>query len=297
MVDDRQTQTLPEAGPELDASPRFAGFKTTEAFAAAMLRHLGTVERHYADLFEEAPPLGGPGNLVFTGIDDDPETLATLGRLGFADGASVSQGHPRLASRPLPRDAQHARARAADRADADAAGSRWRAPPDPDIAFARFDDFLGHLPAGVQLFSLLHANPGLLDLVAEIMGGAPRLADHLSRHADLLEAVLARGFFDALPPPEALSAELAEALRQANDFQDVLDIVRRWTKDRQFQVGVRVLRHVSTPRPPAPRLPTSPRPRSPRSSRRSSRSSHASTAACLATASPSSPSASSAAAS
>jgi [glutamine synthetase] adenylyltransferase / [glutamine synthetase]-adenylyl-L-tyrosine phosphorylase len=31
-------------------------------------------------------------------------------------------------------------------------------------------------------------------------------------------------------------------LEQANDFQDVLDIVRRWTKDRQFQVGVRILR-------------------------------------------------------
>ncbi|MGH6960814.1 MAG: bifunctional [glutamine synthetase] adenylyltransferase/[glutamine synthetase]-adenylyl-L-tyrosine phosphorylase, partial [Dongiaceae bacterium] len=115
----------------------------------------------------------------------------------------------------------------------------------PDVAFARFDDFLGRLPAGVQLFSLLYANPGLLDLIAEIMGGAPRLADHLSRHAYLLEAVLARGFFDPLPPPETLSAELSEALRQANDFQDTLDIVRRWTKDRQFQVGVRVLRHVA----------------------------------------------------
>src|SRR5262249_3234497 len=115
----------------------------------------------------------------------------------------------------------------------------------PDVAFARFDDFLGHLPAGVQLFSLLYANPGLLDLSAAIMGRAPRLADHLSRHAYLLEAVLARGFFDPLPPPETLQAELTEALRQANDFQDVLDIVRRWTKDRQFQVGVRVLRHIT----------------------------------------------------
>src|SRR5262249_44384527 len=120
-------------------------------------------------------------------------------------------------------------------------------PSQPDEAFARFDAFLAHLPAGVQLFSLLYANPGLLDLIAEIMGGAPRLAEHLSRHAYLLEAVLARGFFDPLPPPAALGAELAGALRQANDFQDVLDIVRRWTKDRQFQVGVRVLRHVSDP--------------------------------------------------
>jgi glutamate-ammonia-ligase adenylyltransferase len=115
----------------------------------------------------------------------------------------------------------------------------------PDTAFARFDGFLARLPAGVQLFSLLYANPGLLDLIAEIMGGAPRLAEHLSRHAYLLEAVLARGFFDPLPPLEALRAELDEALRQANDFQDVLDIVRRWTKDRQFQVGVRVLRQVA----------------------------------------------------
>jgi glutamate-ammonia-ligase adenylyltransferase len=246
MVDDRQTQTLPAAGPELDAFARFAGFETTEAFSAAMLRHLGNVEDHYADLFEEAPPLGGPGNLVFTGIDDDPETVATIGRLGFADGASVSKvirgwHHGRY------RAMRSTRARELLTEITPKLLESLARTTHPDIAFARFDDFLGHLPAGVQLFSLLYANPGLLDLIAEIMGGAPRLADHLSRHAYLLEAVLARGFFDALPPPEALSAELAEALRQANDFQDVLDIVRRWTKDRQFQVGVRVLRHVSDP--------------------------------------------------
>src|SRR3546814_20253972 len=45
----------------------------------------------------------------------------------------------------------------------------------PDAAFARFNEFLARLPAGVQLFSLFHAYPTLLDLVAEIMGDAPRL--------------------------------------------------------------------------------------------------------------------------
>ncbi len=39
---------------------------------------LRRVERHYAELFEEAPTSAGPGNLVFTGTDDDPETLETL---------------------------------------------------------------------------------------------------------------------------------------------------------------------------------------------------------------------------
>jgi glutamate-ammonia-ligase adenylyltransferase len=244
MVEDRQTQTLPPAGPELDAFARFAGFATTEAFAAELLRHLGNVEDHYAELFEEAPSLGGPGNLVFTGTDNDPETVATIGRMGFADGASISNvirgwHHGRY------RAMRSTRARELLTEITPKLLESLARTAHPDAAFARFDSFLARLPAGVQLFSLLYANPGLLDLIAEIMGGAPRLADHLSRHAYLLEAVLARGFFDPLPPAEELTAEVREALRQANDFQDVLDIVRRWTKDRQFQVGVRVLRHVA----------------------------------------------------
>jgi glutamate-ammonia-ligase adenylyltransferase len=114
--------------------------------------------------------------------------------------------------------------------------------PQPDEAFTRFDQFLGRLPAGVQLFSLFHSNPGLLDFVAEVMGSAPRLAETLSAQPQLLDSVLTAGFFDILPDAPALSAELARVLKQANDFQDVLDLCRRWKNERQFQVGVHLLR-------------------------------------------------------
>ncbi len=245
MIDDRQTQTLPPAGPELDALASFAGFASTGAFAEKLLHHLGKVEDHYAELFEEAPSLGGSGSLVFTGTDNDPDTVQTLTRMGFADGASISN---------VVRGWHHGRYRAMRSTRAREllteimprlleALSRTA---HPDAAFARFDEFLGRLPAGVQLFSLLYVNPGLLDLIAEIMGGAPSLAEHLSRNAALLEAVLARGFFDPLPPPDQLAAETSSLLQQSQDFQDVLDILRRWTKDRQFQVGVRILRNIAT---------------------------------------------------
>src|SRR5262249_29789262 len=96
MVDDRQTQTLPPAGEELEAIARFCGHPDTASFTETLLGHLGNVQDHYAELFEEAPPLHGPGSLVFTGTDNDPETVKTLGELGFKNGASISAKIRRL---------------------------------------------------------------------------------------------------------------------------------------------------------------------------------------------------------
>ena len=92
MIEDRQTQTLPRATARNSRrSPVRRISLDAAAFRETLLRHLRRVEDHYADLFEEAPALGGPGNLVFTGTDDDPDTVQTLGRMGFGDGASVAR--------------------------------------------------------------------------------------------------------------------------------------------------------------------------------------------------------------
>ena len=112
----------------------------------------------------------------------------------------------------------------------------------PDTAVTKFDEFLGGLPAGVQIFSLIHANPWLLDFLAEIMGGAPTLADSLSRKPDLLDGVLSLDFFDPMPPKEQLLKRLDRLLRQAENFEDVLDLTRRWTNDHRFQAGAHILR-------------------------------------------------------
>ncbi len=112
---------------------------------------------------------------------------------------------------------------------------------EPDAAFARFDEFVSSLPAGVQLFSLLRANPRLLSLVADLMGIAPRLAGYLSRRVSLFDAMLAPDFFEPIPEVETFSRALDQAMARSGDVQDVLDAVRRWAHDREFQVGLHVL--------------------------------------------------------
>jgi [glutamine synthetase] adenylyltransferase / [glutamine synthetase]-adenylyl-L-tyrosine phosphorylase len=243
MVEDRQTQTLPPEGPELDGFAAFMAAPSTAAFRATLLGHLGAVEDRYAELFEEAPSLSGPGSLVFTGAENDPATVTTLAELGFADGASISTvirawhtGRYRATrstrARELLTELMPSLLQALGRT------------AHPDQAFARFDKFLAGLPSGVQLFSLLYANPTLLELIAEIMGGAPLLADRLSQRPALLEAVLTSDFFRPLPEKPQLAQDFARALEQASDFQDVLDQSRRWVKDRQFQAGLLILRNI-----------------------------------------------------
>ncbi|MBI3515757.1 MAG: bifunctional [glutamine synthetase] adenylyltransferase/[glutamine synthetase]-adenylyl-L-tyrosine phosphorylase [Proteobacteria bacterium] len=241
MVDDQQTHRLPADATGFARMAAFLGFASGDAFAAELRRQLDTVSAHYAQLFEEAPSLSGPGNLVFTGTDDDPETTRTLKAMGFRNASGVSA---------VIRGWHHGRLRATRSVRARelltelmptllTALARER---DPDLAFARFDNFLANLPGGVQLFAQLYSNPQQLDRIAEIMGAAPALADYLGRHPQLLDSLLSDSFGGAAPDQTALRDDLDRALQDADDLQDVLDLIRRWSGDRKFLIGTGMLR-------------------------------------------------------
>jgi glutamate-ammonia-ligase adenylyltransferase len=245
MIEDQQTHDLPVDEAGFATLAALMGEESDEQFCAQVLRQLRRVESYYAELFEEAPSLSAPGNLVFTGGEAEPATLETLEQLGFADGQRVF-GLVRGWHHSRHRATRSTRARELLTELMPALLEALGGTPNPDAALVKFDEFLSGLPAGVQLFSLLHANPDLLDLLAEIMGTAPALADHLSRNPGLLDAVLSADFHARPPSRAAMDEELAGRLARARDFQDVLDLSRRWANDRKFQVGVQILRHTNT---------------------------------------------------
>ncbi|MHA1107767.1 MAG: bifunctional [glutamine synthetase] adenylyltransferase/[glutamine synthetase]-adenylyl-L-tyrosine phosphorylase [Alphaproteobacteria bacterium] len=241
MVADQQTHEIPTNGESIAALAIFMGFPDRTSFEDALTEQLHIVEGYYADLFEEAPDLGGPGSLVFTGGEDHPDTIATLNRLGFGDPRAVSAvirawHHGRF------RATRSTRARELLTELMPALLNAFANTVNPGGALLRFNDFLAGLPAGVQLFSLFHTNPGLLSLLAEIMGSAPQIADTLRRYPILFDAVLTSDFFEAPPNSDRLAVEMEQALSEARDFQDVLDILRRRVNDRLFQIGVHILR-------------------------------------------------------
>ncbi|TAJ90064.1 bifunctional [glutamine synthetase] adenylyltransferase/[glutamine synthetase]-adenylyl-L-tyrosine phosphorylase [Reyranella sp.] len=247
MIDDRQTHSLPADEAGVAAVATFLGYDDPMKFQADLLDTLRCVESHYARLFEEAPSLAGPGgNLVFTGTDDDPGTLETLKALGFRD-TSAAAAIVRRWHHGRYRSTATARARELLTELMPGLLKSLGETASPDQALLNFDLFLGNLPAGVQLFSLFKANPALLELLATIMGSAPGLAAHLSRRALLLDSVLSPDFYRPLPPAAEMTAELAAILARVDHEQDILDLARRWTNDRRFQVGVQQLKHIVKP--------------------------------------------------
>lgn len=246
MIADQQTHTLPDSADGLAGIATFMGAPSLEAFSEELGRHLNRVADHYSGLFQEhedqpSEARSAAGNLVFTGVEDDPETLETLKGIGFDRPETISQlirgwHHGRL------RATRSTRARQILTEIKEDLLRAFSKTADPGGAFLRFHEFLSNLPAGVQLFSLFKSEPRLLDLVAEIMGTAPRLADYLSRQAHLLDAVITEGFLRPLPDKAGLRATLDHEMAVSHDLQDCLDITRRWSGDVKFQVSVQTMR-------------------------------------------------------
>jgi glutamate-ammonia-ligase adenylyltransferase len=244
MVEDQQTHSLPWNDAGIAHIACFMGYDDAGDFRAELTRVLENVQGHYARLFESEPDLTSDrGNLVFTGVEEDPETLKpetlkTLGAMGFSDPAHVSSAirgwhHGRI------RAMRSQRARELLTKLVPAILKALAGAADPDVAFTQFDRFLSSLPSGVQLFSLFLARPQFLELLAKIVGATPRLANYLARNAAVLDALLDTEFLSRLPSRAELDERFARLV--TGSYEDMLDAARRFTREAIFRVGVQIV--------------------------------------------------------
>jgi glutamate-ammonia-ligase adenylyltransferase len=209
MVADRQTHSLPDTEDGLARFAAFMGFADAGAFAAEALGHLTGVRAIFAGLFAtEAVPSVPAAPVLSPALSD-----------------AWLAGRPRALrterSRELLRDMLPA---------IDAAVARQ---PDPAAVMARLDEFIYRLPAGVQVFSLLHHNPALLDRVADVLGAAPALADHLAAFPSSLEGLVSPSGLAVAP-----EAGLTARLRDAAGLEDAMVIASRMVRSEEFAIAV-----------------------------------------------------------
>jgi glutamate-ammonia-ligase adenylyltransferase len=180
------------------------------------------------------------GSLIFTGVENDKGTLATLERLGFRRPADISDVIRRWHTGSL-RATRSPRARELLTKLAPKLLEALGKSGDPDAAFIAFDRFLAQLPAGVQVFSLFANNPHIFDVLVRVMTIAPELGRQLSRRAHLIEALLENNWPLPPPPREAMIADLADRLARMEGYEAKLNAARRWGAERRFDAAAQLV--------------------------------------------------------
>ncbi len=240
MIDDEQTQRLPRDASAVGRFARFCGYAQEAPFVADFTGHLGRVSDHYARLFEHAPGLdAAAGSLVFTGVADDPETLETLARLGFAKPSLAAQtvrgwhfGHRLAVRTPRAREILTELVPLLLQAFAKSG--------DADEALGNFDSALARMPAAVELFAILRSNPRLCELFGEILGAAPRLARAVIVNPHVLDATIDPSSLAAPLDDSGFRARASHLLEPALPTEDFLDATRDFAQDERFALGLRL---------------------------------------------------------
>jgi [glutamine synthetase] adenylyltransferase / [glutamine synthetase]-adenylyl-L-tyrosine phosphorylase len=228
MLDDAQTQRMPSAPDEMARLAHFCGEPAVEAFADRLEARLERVQALTEPFFApDAPADDAPSHEE---VFSDPERAAELMRGWQRLPALRTQRARTIFKRLQPQFLR-----------------RMAGTQDPDEALRSLDAFLSRLPAGVQLFSMMEANPPLMDLLIDICGTAPELARYLGRNAGVLDAVVSPDFFQPLDGARALRANLSATLDRAGDYEAALDRARIWMKERHFRIGVHLLRGIADP--------------------------------------------------
>ena len=241
MVDDLQTYALPQTDTAFAELGCFLGYDEPGFFRTDLWNHLHRVQKHYAALFAENEPVVIEGNLVLTGVENDPATLETLGRIGFR---SADESLTRL------RGWLSGRARILRGERQQQTLMRvlprlllaFAETPDPDATLLQFDDLLARLPVGAPLLPQLDARPSLISLLTEILGTAPYLSDLLRKRPELLDTALLPDFWRQSSSLAGRAETLRRRLQNCSDLEDAFTAIHLWTEDQRFAAGLATLR-------------------------------------------------------
>ena len=229
MVDDRQTHTLPADPEALDNVAALHGLGSGEAL-------LGLI----------APRVEGVASLYDSLAGEDAERLPLGADALDAHLAAAGFGDP-IAARLRIESWRAGRARSLRTAAArdafegmlpvliDAFGHA----PDPMRAMNRMGDVVERLPSGVNFYRLLEARPRLTEHLATILSHAPVLAEQLALRPELLDGLI--DAFAPVPSTEELIADFSRPEREGEDYQLLLDRVRRRVNERRFALGVQLI--------------------------------------------------------
>jgi len=243
VVNERQTHSLPGSAEEMRLLARRCGFLDEdgpEVFRATLENHRQQVSARYGDLFlsrdkrkeEIAPEI----SFLFDPHADPDLVKDMLAERGFEEVDTAYENLLLLRDGP-PRAKLAPRNRRLREEIAPYLFLEIIATPDPDLALANLEKFLRAVGARTSFYALLAENREIAKLLIPLFGMSEFLSKIFILAPELLDAMVSRSF----PPRKNLAeskAELAALLGQADDFEQNLDLLRRYRHEEFLRIGM-----------------------------------------------------------
>jgi [glutamine synthetase] adenylyltransferase / [glutamine synthetase]-adenylyl-L-tyrosine phosphorylase len=239
-----QTHELPRTQGEQEELARRMGYRDNalQSFLSDLERHRRIVEDLFSSMFhqptEHAVQLVSPEvRQIMQAIHDEPTALGLLERLGFSDPAS---SYPLLRNLLYPSDRKidSDKGRHLLERIAPVFLDELLKAPEPGEALASLDRYIDSLHSSSAYFSTFLENPATVRFLVHIFGESRFFTDLLIRHPQSIDSLIARGSRERPREKDTLEGELAQRLIYCEEFEDELEVLRRFKHEEILRIGV-----------------------------------------------------------
>lgn len=242
VVQERQTHHLPVRHEEVQALARRCGYVETAVFQQTLGDYRQAVAAIFSDLFhtregekrEEVRP--EIAFLLDPAAESDlvKDLLAEKGfrnpDAGYESLLSLRDGPPHAhltqrAHRQLQRIAPLLLQEVIDS-------------PEPEMAMNNLERFLGVLRARATFYALLAENREIIRLLIGLFGTSQFLSRIFLQHPEVLDALVARSSAVVVKAETTMERELADLLAPAADYEEKLEVLRRFRNEEFLRVAL-----------------------------------------------------------
>ncbi len=245
VVQERQTHNLPKKDDEFHALARRCGFLSpdgAERFREELERHRATVSAVYGELFlsrdEKLKEEVQPEIYHFFDRAADPDLLKDMLAERRFKQVDIAYDHLLLLRDGPPRAFLTERARRLLEKIGPPLLQEIFASPDPDMAMTNMERFLCAVGSRSTIYALLAENREVLKLIVSLFGMSEFLSKIFIGHPELLDSMVARAAASTVKAREVMVQELGDMLARAEDFEEQLDVLRRYRHEEFLRIGM-----------------------------------------------------------
>ncbi len=262
IVQDHQTHTLPSDEADIRALARrlriaeqqsqVASLKSqvdqrdeVELFWTTLHAHMDAVHQIFRTLFREeeqnqlqvANEHAGEISALFQELHHEERALWRLQQLGFQQLPEAYENVRLLHDGPPHSPASPKRRKLLYALEPLLFGEIAKT-ANPDHALAGMASLIASIGARSSFLALLRENPQTLRTLVGLFGTSAYLSQVFLRHPELLDSLVRTDLVQVHTSREAMQRELTARLAEVRDFEDRLDILRRYRTEEFLRIGI-----------------------------------------------------------